>query len=155
MDLYSTILDHAGITVTDAERKLPSRNLMPVLKGDMPTDWGDDAVYSEQEETRVIRTQKWVLFKRFDGPTNQGIGDELYDVEKDPQETNNLSGNEKYKAVEDELGVMLLDFFRQHVRAEADLWTGGNPIQNSMRTSFWKDAWGEQWAPVYAYEKLV
>lgn len=152
LDLYSTILDHAGITVADSERKLPSRNLMPVLTGDMPVDWGDDAVYSEQEETRVIRTQKWVLFKRFDGPGNQGIGDELYDVENDPLETTNLSGDENYQAVELELGNMLLDFFRQHVRPEADLWAGGMPIQNTVRRAFWKNVWGEQWAPVYEYE---
>ncbi len=151
MDLYSTILDYARITVTNDDFKLPSRSLLPVLKGDAPVDWGDDAVFSEQEETRVVRTQKWVLFKRFDGPNNQGIEDELYDVENDPTETNNLSGNEKYKNVEIELNSMLLEFFRQHVRAEADLWTGGMPIQNSVRRAFWQEAWGEQWAPVYEY----
>lgn len=152
MDLYSTILDHAGVVPPDTDYPLPSRNLMPVLKGDMPTDWGDDAVYSEQEETRVIRTQKWALFKRFDGPTNQGIGDELYDVENDPQETTNLSGLAEHSKTEAELNAMLTEFFRRYVRAEADLWTGGAPIQNSMRQSFWRDAWGEQWAPVYQYE---
>ncbi len=152
MDLYTTILDHAGITPDDSTHKLPSRNLMPVLKGEMPTDWGDDAVYSEQEETRVVRTQKWVLFKRFDGPLNQGIKDELYDVENDPQETTNLSGNGQYESVEKELNSLLVEFFRQHVRAEADLWSGGMPIQNSMRRAFWREAWGEQWAPVYEYE---
>lgn len=152
MDLYATILDYAGVAEPDNHSSLPSRNLMPVLKGEPAVDWGDDVVYSEQEETRVIRTQKWALFKRFDGPTNQGIEDELYDVETDPQETNNLSGNKDYADIEKELGNMLTEFFRQHVRAEADLWSGGAPIQNSMRYSFWRQAWGEQWGPVYEYE---
>lgn len=152
MDLYASILDHTSVAIPDSSYPLPSRNLMPVLKGKMPVDWGDDAVFSEQEETRVIRTQKWALFKRYDGPTNQGIEDELYDVENDPQETMNLSGKAEYSQVEEELSTMLTDFFRKHVRAEADLWTGGAPIQNSMRQSFWKDAWGDQWAPVYEYK---
>ncbi len=151
MDLYATILDHAGVAVNDIHSNLPSRNLMPILKGDMLADWGDDAVYSEQEETRVIRTQKWVLFKRFDGSSNEELGDELYDVENDPQEKTNLSGNEQYTVIEQELGSMLMEFFCEHVRKEADLWAGGQPIQNSMRSAFWKDAWGEQWAPVYNY----
>jgi len=152
MDLYSTILDYADIKNTKPDYELPSRNLMPVLKGETPVDWGDDAVYSEQEETRVIRTQKWVLFKRFDGPNNQGLGDELYDVENDPQETTNLSNIAEYKTVETELNSLLIEFFRKYVRAEADLWNGGTAIQNSVRGSFWRDAWGEQWAPVYEYD---
>ncbi len=152
MDLYSTVLDYTGLTGQEVNHALPSRNLMPVLKGDMPADWGDDAVYSEQEETRVVRTQKWVLFKRFDGPSNRGIGDELYDVENDPYETTNLSALPEYKDIESKLNAMLIDFFRKHVRAEADLWNGGAPIQNSMRKSFWQDAWGPEWAPVYEYE---
>jgi len=152
MDLYRTILDFSGIESVDKNEALPSRSLMPVLSGGMPADWGDDAVYSEQEETRVIRTQKWAFFKRYDGPNNGGIGDELYDVENDPGETTNLSGDELYADIEAELNGMLTEFFRRHVRAEADLWTGGAPIQNSMRLSFWREAWGEQWAPVYQYD---
>ncbi len=152
MDLYSTILDHTGIATTDSREALPSRNLMPVLQGDMPADWGDDAVYSEQEETRVVRTQKWAFFKRYDGPNNQGIGDELYDVENDPGETTNLSGFAAHADTEAELNAMLTEFFRRHVRAEADLWAGGAPIQNSMRMSFWREAWGDEWGPVYQYD---
>lgn len=152
MDLYATILSHTGVDIPEDQFSLPSRNLMPVLKGDTDVDLGDDVVYSEQEETRVIRTPRWALFKRFDGPTNQGIGDELYDVENDPQETINLAGDANYREIETELGNKLTEFFSKHVRAEADLWTGGVPIQNSMRQSFWKDAWGEQWAPTYEYD---
>ncbi len=152
MDLYSTILDYTGIKVPNTDYALPSRTLMPIIMGNALVDWGDDAVYSEQEETRVVRTQKWALFKRYDGPTNKGIGDELFDVENDPQETTNLSGLAAYQNIEAQLNDMLTEFFLKHVRAEADLWTGGAPIQNSMRKSFWREAWGEQWAPVYKYE---
>jgi len=108
-----------------------SRSLMPILKGEMPPDWGDDAVYSEQEETRVVRTQQWALFKRFEGPNNHDIVDELYDVL---------------------ICTMLEKFFEQHARTEADLWNGGVPIQNSIREGFWRESWGEDWTPVYSYD---
>ncbi len=152
MDLYSTILEHAGIPCPDIAEPIPSRSLMPILKGESLTNWGEDAVFSEQEETRVIRTQKWALFKRYDGPNNRGITDELYDIENDPYETINLSGNTEYDTVEADLNHRLLEFFRQHVRQEADLWNGGVPIQNSVRKTFWKEAWGDDWSPVYAYD---
>ena len=79
-------------------------------------------MYSEQEETRVIRTPKWALFKRrFNGPSNQGIGDELYDVENDPHETVNLSGLPEHTDTEARLAAILADFFETYVCAEADL----------------------------------
>lgn len=153
MDLYSTILEHAGIAKPNIAEPIPSRSLMPILRGESLTRWGDDAVFSEQEETRVIRTQKWAFFKRYDGPNNRGIADELFDIENDPYETNNLSGKPETKDIEAELNTQLIEFFRQHVRKEADLWIGGVPIQNSVRKTFWKEAWGEDWSPVYSYDE--
>ena len=52
-----------------------------MLRGELPDNRGDDVVFSEQEETRVIRTPEWVLFKRFAGSANHDLSDELYDVE--------------------------------------------------------------------------
>jgi len=153
MDLYATILEYTGIENETQEELIPSRSLMPIIKGEVPPDWGDDAVFSEQEETRVVRTQQWALFKRFKGPNNRGIGDELYDVLNDVEETNNLSGNPEYAEIELSLNAMLDSFFEQHVRREADLWNGGVPIQNSIRQGFWRESWGDNWEPVYSYEK--
>ena len=152
MDLYSTILEHTGIEKPDIDEPIPSRSLMPILKGASLVDWGEDAVFSEQEETRVVRTQKWALFKRYNGPKNRGISDELYDIENDPYETTNLSGVAEHAAVEAELNNALLEFFRAHIREEADLWEGGVPIQNSVRKTFWKEVWGDDWSPVYTYD---
>ena len=152
MDLFATILEHTGFRDGADTTPLPSRSLLPLLNGDTPVNWGDDAVFSEQEETRVVRTQKWAYFKRFQNDHGPDIGDELYDVEHDPQETTNLAGSETVAAVEKELTTMLTAFFGQHVRPEADLWEGGVPIQNSMRKKFWRCAWGDEWNPVYRYD---
>jgi len=149
MDLYSTILDYAGLP--DTQNPATSRSLVPLFTEDAPDNWGDDAVYSEQEETRVVRTPKYVLFKRYSGENNQGISDELYDVEQDPQETINLSGDPEFESIEKKLNNMLQQYFQQNAIDNADLWTGGVPIQNSMRIDFWQGIWGDQWEPVYSY----
>ena len=43
-------------------------------------------------------------------------------------------------------------FFAQHARPEADLWTGGRPIQNTARGELWRTVWGEDWEPVFQYD---
>ena len=99
----------------------------------------------------MVRTPKHVLFKRYNGDNNRGIKDELYDVEQDPAESNNLSGELSLSGVENQLNDMLQKYFSNNVNAEADLWNGGVPIQNSMRSEFWRGVWGKQWKPVYSY----
>ena len=150
MDVFSTILDYAGQPNDQGGMAMPSRSLKPLLSGN-PRDWGDDAVYSEQEETRVVRTRKWAYFKRFADAPNHPIGDELFDVEADPQEKTNLASDPAYAEIRTSLDDMLTVFFESHTRPEADLWAGGAPLQNSEREEFWRDAWGDGWQPVYRY----
>jgi arylsulfatase A-like enzyme len=149
MDVFATILEHAGIKYT--QDGLPSRSLIPVLTGSDLSDWGDDAVFSEQEETRVIRTPKWAYFKRFQG--NTPLIDELFDVENDPGETVNLSDDPAFADIKSALNAQLCTFFDTYADDRADLWKGGLPIQNSERKPFWTDAWGADWQPVYSYEQ--
>ncbi|MEJ6708145.1 MAG: sulfatase-like hydrolase/transferase [Amylibacter sp.] len=78
LDVYSTNLEHAGLNGVDAS--IPSRSLIPILSGTDLSDWGEDVVCSEQEETRVIRTPKWAYFKRFDGAVAT-FENERFDVE--------------------------------------------------------------------------
>ncbi|MEP1206216.1 MAG: sulfatase-like hydrolase/transferase [Rhizobiaceae bacterium] len=151
LDVYSTIAKFSDIDTESHDLPLPSRSLWPLLNGD-PDIWQDDAVYSEQEETRTVRTRKWAYFKRFSGPDNLNLGDELYDVEMDPEESVNLIDNPDHAEILDRLDAMLVAFFDTHVRPKADLWNGGRPIQNSTRMEFWGKNWGDQWSPVYDYD---
>jgi hypothetical protein len=129
---------------------VPSRSLKPLLTGSS-SDWGEDAVYSEHENTRVVRTPKWAYFKRFSDAPNHPIGDELFDVERDPFETSNLIADPACSEIRATLDDMLTRFFATHTRSAADLWAGGAPKQNSERMEFWRDAWGDDWEPVYRY----
>ena len=149
LDVFATILEHTGAPKPSAA--LPSRSLMPALRAEDLSDWGADAVFSEQEETRVIRTPQWAYFKRFDkGPTR--FGDELYDVISDPTETVNLAEDPAYGEVVSALEDQLSAFFQAHSFARADLWSGGRPLQHSERKAFWRGVWGENWQPVYHYD---
>lgn len=147
-DLFATILDYVG---TQGDPGLPSRSFASVLKGHDGADLGADEVFSEQEETRVLRTGKWVYFKRIRTDTHPDLPDELYDVESDPGETENLFDDPAYASVTRELSQRIDAYFARYSRPEADLWSGGKPIQNSLLPEFWRDVWGEDWSPVYAY----
>jgi len=109
-------------------------------------------MYAEQEETRVIRTPDWVMFKRF---IKDGVSDlqhELYNVNADPEETNNLALSPDHAEVVEELSTKIENYFNQYAKAEADMWNGGVPIQNSTLIEYWRNIWGQQWQPVYRYE---
>ena len=149
MDVFATILDHTG--VAQQEAGVPSRSLLPILTGGDLSDWGADAVFSEQEETRVIRTPKWAYFKRFDTGTT-GFQDELFDVENDVSETLNLAGDPAFADIKAALDGQLTAYFEEYGQDHADLWKGGVPIQHSERKKLWREAWGDSWQPVYSYD---
>tara|TARA_X000000368_G_scaffold353505_1_gene294670 strand:- start:3978 stop:5489 length:1512 start_codon:yes stop_codon:yes gene_type:complete len=154
MDIFSTILDVTKIEQIDDSISVPSRSLLPILS-DQITDWGQDAVFSEQEETRVVRTQKFVYFKRFKDSKNFNLDDELFDVENDPKEQKNLINEPHYLSVKNKLDQLLEDFFKIYSDSKADLWNGGKSLQNSTRKALWKNAWGDDWEPVYQYNSDV
>lgn len=151
MDIYSTLLDYTELPGEQGPLVVTSQSLKQLLTGQADV-LDDDAVYSEQEETRVVRTRKWVYFKRFTDAPNTAFGNELYDIEKDPMEKHNLIADSALDSVRESLDKMLVDFFRTHVRPEADLWNGGTALQHSERNEFWQAAWGSDWQPVYQYE---
>lgn len=148
LDLYATIIDYVGGVPNPA---LPSRSFAGLLRGDDVADWGDDEVFSEQEETRVIRNPQWAFFKRFGKAGAPELPDELFNVITDPGETRNLAQDPAHAHIVADLSARIDAFFAAHARDEANLWRGGRPIQNSMLKTYWKDIWGEDWEPVYSY----
>ncbi len=144
-DIFATILDYAGAEApATAESNARS---MRALLAEAPTEW-EDAVFMEQEETRAIRTGKWMLMRRF-APTAYGFADELYSFEVDPDERNNLIDDPACAAVVAELSARIDSFFSYYANPKWDLWRGGTVKSNSTRPFLWKEAWGEDWAPTY------
>ncbi len=118
-DVLPTVLDLLGMKdKTPTQPELPGRDYAAVLRG-QSTDW-ENVVFYEFENTRMIRTPRWKLTKRApNGP------DELYDLEADPEESNNLAGKPRCAEVEAELTSRLKAFFDRYANPRYDLWRGG------------------------------
>jgi len=139
-DLMPTILDMAGVNVEIPNS--PGRSFAEHMKGNELRSWGD-AVYMDQEATRVIRTRQYSYWKRMKGAGQH----ELYDMQKDPGQENNLYGNPEYAEAISELDRRLTQFFATWSNAEYDLWRGGTVKGTTESTEVYKSLYGEQWKP--------
>ena len=137
-DLMPTILDMAGVDVEIANS--PGRSFAEHLRGSEPASWSD-AAYMDQEATRVIRTNQYSYWKRMKGTGKH----ELYDIQKDPEQNNNLYGNPDYTETVSELDRRLTGFFDTYSNAEYDLWRGGTVKGSTESTQVYKSLYGEQW----------
>gem|GEM_PF-2125111 len=72
-------------------------------------------------------------------------------MSEDPEEAINLVDDPQHADIVRDLSARIDAHFARFARPEADMWRGGQPIQNSMVTELWREAWGDDWAPVYAY----
>jgi arylsulfatase A-like enzyme len=61
-DIYTTILELAACEQKSSD-SVSGKSLLPLLKGET-TEFRDE-VFMEQEETRAIRTSKWLFMKSF------------------------------------------------------------------------------------------
>lgn len=108
MDIGQTILELAGITPADTMQTI---SLLPALQGD---DWqGRDYVYAEHPADGIyegsfmtmIRSNQWKLI-HFLG---QSYG-QLFDLEADPEEINNLWDDEQHADIKHSLLHTLLEW---------------------------------------------
>ncbi len=104
----------------------------------------------EQEETRSVRTDRWLLMTRFQGSQTHVFHDELYDVLNDPGEAINLALDPAYAAIVDELRDKIACFFSQHADPRYDLWRGGAAKASSHKPWLWQESWGEAWQHVFS-----
>ncbi|NRB03465.1 MAG: sulfatase-like hydrolase/transferase [Rhodobacteraceae bacterium] len=143
IDLFPTIATLAGV---EAAPSLPSaaRDLTPALKGAGLDEV--EAVFYEQEETRVIRTKRWVYAQRFAGAPSFPLSDTLYCVDEDPEERVNLIDVAEYAEVLASLRTRLSAHFDRYTAPEFDLWRGGTAVSNVSYDKLWKNAWGADWA---------
>ncbi|MCP4627442.1 MAG: hypothetical protein GY850_28605 [bacterium] len=87
-DIYATVLDYAGLRMPPIKES-PARSTRALIENENIV-W-ENACFMEQEETRSIRTKKWLFMKRIT-PTPYEFKNELNDLEIDPDERNNLAG---------------------------------------------------------------
>ena len=96
IDVAPTLLDAAGLPTPD---HMNGRSFLPLVKGD-PTEWRDYLLYEYYWERNYPQTPTMHALRgdRFKYIRYHGIWDvdELYDLEKDPEETTNLINDPEF-----------------------------------------------------------
>lgn len=97
VDLYPTMLELCGLPRRD---DLEGHSLVPLLKNPS-SEWPYPAITSYQKGNHSVRTERWRYIRYNDGT------EELYDMKKDPNESENLANNSEYKTVVEDHHKML------------------------------------------------
>jgi arylsulfatase A-like enzyme len=113
VDVAPTLLELAGVPVPSW---MQGRSLVPLLDGRTPA-WRDAFLYEYYEypaehcvrKNRGIRTDRWKLIHFWEQPEEW----ELYDLERDPDETTNLAGRREHRATEQALRERLATLRRE------------------------------------------
>jgi len=103
---FATVLDLAGVDTPGDD--YPGRSYRPLLRGDRSTNW-DDTRYGEYGDLRMIRTTEFKYVHRHPrGPFD------LYDLRRDPDESDNVAGREAYWPDQQRLTQQLADWYARH-----------------------------------------
>ena len=119
-DIFPTLLDYVGMGKKEIKNS-PGKSFKALLKGMEIDDWGD-AAFFEFVTVRVIRTDKWKYMKRLDDEEPHT----LYDLEKDPDEKNNLIDDQAYNDIRHSLDRRLTVFFQKYSDPIYNVWEGGS-----------------------------
>jgi arylsulfatase A-like enzyme len=93
LDVYPTLLELSGLPANRANEGI---SLVPQLK-DAKAPRERPAVTTHNHDNHSVRTEKWRYIRYADG------SEELYDVEKDPNEWTNLAGNTNFADIKKQL----------------------------------------------------
>ena len=139
-DIPVTILDYAGMGDVRLENS-PGKSFRFALTGE--TGKRKDAVFFEQEETRVIRTEDHAYWKRLNSTGEPA----LYDVKKDPEQNRNGYDDPAYQEIVADMDTRLTDFFDEYSDEKYDLWKGGGAKGSVDRPEKFKRLYGPDWTP--------
>jgi arylsulfatase A-like enzyme len=115
IDYAPTFLELAGVEVPEDMHGI---SLLPLLKGEHPTDWRTALYYHFYEypaEHMVkrhygIRTNKYKLIHFYNDIDEW----ELYDLQKDPNELHNLYGQSEYDSIVNNLKKQMLELQEEY-----------------------------------------
>ncbi|MCZ6835962.1 MAG: sulfatase-like hydrolase/transferase, partial [Planctomycetota bacterium] len=108
LDFGETFLDVAGLEIPD---DMQGRSLVLLLKGETPDDWRDAFYYHYYEfpGSHDVRKHYGVRDPRYKLIHFYTLNEwELYDLESDPRELNNVYGDAKYTHIVDQLKQEIL-----------------------------------------------
>ncbi|MBD3184205.1 sulfatase-like hydrolase/transferase [Candidatus Poribacteria bacterium] len=107
-DFMPTVLDYLGFENPEGE-KLPGRSFADVLKGKEDKGNENVVVFDEYGPVRMIRNHEWKYIHRYPyGPH------ELYNLENDPDEINNLVEDKAYDEIIVKMRGQIDEWFCQY-----------------------------------------
>ena len=116
LDFAETFLDYAGVEIPE---DMQGKSFRPLLEGSVEDDYFRDAIYYHYYDFPAfhmvkkhygVRTKRYKLMHFYDHINTW----ELYDLETDPSEINNLIDNPDYDDIEDMLRQKLADLQSQY-----------------------------------------
>jgi len=139
VDLYATFMEIAG---TKVETPLDGRSLLPLLDG--RDDGRERECVAEYLGEGTIEPVRMVRSGKMKTITVNGYPPQLFDLERDPEETTNLAGNREYAAAE----------ARIRKRAEAD-WDGPALKKDVIATQIERRVVQSTGAPKWNFDSSV
>ena len=113
-DFMPTLLDYLDLPLPEG-CNLPGESYLPALLGEDDNGRDNVVIYDEYGATRMIRTKDWKYVHRHpDGPN------ELYNLENDPDERQNLVEEQSQKSRIDEMKQAMDDWFAEYVDPDKD-----------------------------------
>jgi arylsulfatase A-like enzyme len=102
IDVAQTLLDAVGVA---APATMQGKSLMPLVRGEAPA-WRKEFFYEHLfhhpglAKSEAVRTERWKYMRYVE---MEPVHEELYDLERDPYETQNLAREPGYRAVLEDL----------------------------------------------------
>lgn len=118
IDLTATMLELAGLDIPD---KYQGRSLMPILEGEKPTDWRSDFYCEHLLNTqsipkwRGVRGTRYTYSRYFE---QKPPFEFLHDLEKDPDQYQNLATNPEYADILKSMRQKTLDYEKAYTRPQ-------------------------------------
>ncbi|MHB1614460.1 MAG: sulfatase-like hydrolase/transferase [Actinomycetes bacterium] len=111
-DLFTTLLEHAGIDAADISRHestlLPGQSFHSLLLGRNTTAWRN-VIFGEYGTVRMARTRRYKLIVRYPAEECQ-----LFDLDTDPRETVDLAAEGRHRELIDQLKTALEKYFETY-----------------------------------------
>ena len=111
LDLASTICEAVGLRVPDDYQ---GRSLWPLLRGDTPADWRQDAVSTYHGAQFGLYEQRMLRDRKYKYVWNATDVDELYDLVRDPWELRNVANRPENAGVLRDMRQRLLAQLVEH-----------------------------------------
>jgi arylsulfatase A-like enzyme len=110
LDLMPTFLELGGVT---PPTNVDGRSIRPLLGGETPGDWPETVFAEYHGDEFGLYSQRMVRTERYKFVYNAPDVNELYDLEEDPAELNNLVDHPGYRDVREELERTLAEWMRE------------------------------------------